>query len=336
MPAYQGRLSRWGQWREWLRIIARSDCRHEGSILLWYPRGGWYEEHAEAMLRLLVETTARLERALGLVLPPTDCYVVEPPTALAIQGTTGVADRRSILIGFPERHMSELAGTAAHELAHVLSYRLGKPEPRFLAEGFACYAAERIGAAVLPLGVPLHYHTAWLLSTGVKLRLADLWLRRDYTPELYDLAWSFAAFLVRRFGRAGYFAFYASREKDLGRRAEQMLGTPLAQIEREWHADSRSRHRIAPGRGGKGSGTRGASAAARPGCENYGLPAARPIRIRKSQRHQRSRHGGRPSPRLPFCLSCSRFRQPISMISVRSPTRVVGWPEAFSGSCRPF
>src|SRR5438067_9637867 len=78
MPAYEGRLSRWGQMREWIRIGVRSHCRCEGAISLYFLPGTWYEEHAEEMLRLLVDTTGQLENALRLTLPPTDCYVTDP------------------------------------------------------------------------------------------------------------------------------------------------------------------------------------------------------------------------------------------------------------------
>jgi hypothetical protein len=248
MPVHEDRLPRWGQLREWLRIIVRDEQIREGSLTLLYPPGTWYAEHAGEMLRLLVDTTGQLERSLGLTLPTTDCFVSDPETAMRIQGTTGMAYGHSTLIGFPERCMSEFAATAAHELAHILSYRLGRPEPRFLAEGFASYAAERIGVDVMPLGVPPHYHTAWLLSAGVTLRLTDLWARRDYTPELYDLAWSFADFLVERFGQERYFQFYAAREPEIGQRIEQTLGMDAEQVMREWHEFSRRQHRIIRGK----------------------------------------------------------------------------------------
>jgi hypothetical protein len=65
---------------------------------------------------------------------------------VAIQGTTGAAYRRSVIVGFPERHLSELAGVGAHELAHILASGLGRYSPPFKGEGFACYAAGLIQA----------------------------------------------------------------------------------------------------------------------------------------------------------------------------------------------
>src|SRR5436305_1360473 len=132
MPAYEGRLSRWGQLREWIRIGVRSCCRREGAISLYYPPGTWYAEHADEMLPL-----------------------------------------------------------------------------------------------------------------------ADLWQRRDYTPELYDLAWSFAAFVVQRFGRERYFAFYGSREKEISRRIKATLGVSVEQLEGEWHDHARQSHRITAAKRGK-------------------------------------------------------------------------------------
>jgi hypothetical protein len=217
-----------------------------GPIRLYYPRASWYEENAQEMLGILGEAGVRLEQALGLRLPPTACYVVEPETAMAIQGTTGAAYRRSVIVGFPERHLSELADVGAHELAHILSAGLGGYSPPFKGEGLACYAAGLIEAQIMPVGVPLHYHLVWLLSVGVKVSLDELWHRRDDTPELYDLAWSFAAFLAERFGRERYFAFYGRGGGNLSDRVEATLGMPLAQLEREWCDHARSRVHAAP------------------------------------------------------------------------------------------
>jgi hypothetical protein len=145
-----------------------------------------------------------------------------------------------VIIGVPARHLSSFAAVVAHEFAHLASLRLGERQPSFLAEGFACYAASLIGADNRPMGLPPHYHTAWLLSAGLQVSLEELWERADYTPELYDLAWSFALFVAARFGKAAYFDFYR-QPGDPRRRAAACLAMPLPQLEREWHAFARSR-----------------------------------------------------------------------------------------------
>jgi hypothetical protein len=140
-----------------------------------------------------------------------------------------------VVIGFPPHHIPAFALTAAHELAHVLAFRLGSYGPFFKGEGFACYAAWLIGADRMPCGLPLHFHPAWLLSVGVRPRLEELWQRRDSTPEMYDLAWSFAVFLAQRFGRERYFDFYRSEAERLPARVEATLGLPLPRLEKAWH-----------------------------------------------------------------------------------------------------
>lgn len=226
----------WRQFREGVRFIARADAASSEKFWLWYPAGSWYAVHAPEMLALLEETAAHLERDLGLTFAGrTRCFVMDPETAMAAYGFAGIAHRDRIVVGFPERHLSTFATTAAHELAHVLAFCLGRYPPPFKGEGFACWATARIGVDRRPCGVPLHYHLAWLLSVGVCPRLEELWERRDYSAELYDLAWSFAAFLVRRFGPDAYFAFYRSDERNLPARVESTLDLPLSKLEAEWH-----------------------------------------------------------------------------------------------------
>ena len=50
--------------------------------------------------------------------------------------------------------------------------------------------------APIPCGLPLHYHLVWMLANGMDTSLESLWYRRDYSMEIYDLAWSFAAFCL--------------------------------------------------------------------------------------------------------------------------------------------
>jgi hypothetical protein len=76
---------------------------------------------------------------------------------------------------------------------------------------------------------------------GVKAHLEDLWERRDYTLELYDLAWSFASFLAERFGQERYFHFYGSTARSLREQVETTLDLPLAKLEKQWHEAARGR-----------------------------------------------------------------------------------------------
>ena len=167
--------------------------------------------------------------------------MVKPGTMQVIHGwAAGVAHRDMIIVAVPERHLSDLAGVGAHELAHVLAYQLGRYEPPFKGEGFACYAAGLIGAQSMPMGLPVHFHPVWLQSVGVQVSLEALWRRADFSPELYDLAWSFAVFVAEHFGRERYFGFYRSREGGLPPRAEAALGVSARQLEQQWLAYARS------------------------------------------------------------------------------------------------
>lgn len=236
--------------RSRLRAIAdmllHSASRRSGSLVIHYPPTPWYVENADALLAVLVTTARQLEAALGLTLPPVHCYVVQPEIIETIEGVAGVAYRDLVICGVPARHLSELAGIAAHELAHVLSHHLGAYDTPFKGEGFACYAAALIGADYMPMGMPVHFHPAWLRSVGVRLSLSDLWVRRDATPELYDLAWSFATFLAERFGRERYYAFYRSGERELTGRIRSSLGLSLDQLEREWLRVAGNQATLAP------------------------------------------------------------------------------------------
>jgi hypothetical protein len=214
-----------------------TDAIETERIRLCYPPGSWYAENARELLQLVDEVAVQLEERLRLRLPrPTPCYVVAPDVMEALlDGMRGVAFDRSVVLGVPPRHQSEVAGVAAHELAHVLSHALGGYRPRFKGEGFACWAAWRIRADRWPMGLPLNYYLKWRLAVGIRTSLAELWERTDVSPELYDLGWSFAAFLVKRFGQECYFDFYCAQTASLEERIEATLDVSMARLERAWH-----------------------------------------------------------------------------------------------------
>lgn len=188
------------------------------------------------MLSIVHEVGEKLEQGSGLPLPdPTICYIATPEQAEVInRGALGATYRNMVIIGLTERQLSQLALVATHELAHVLSYRLGDYETPFKGEGFACYMAASTGIDPMPCGLPVHYYPKWLLSTGVELPLVRLWQRWDYSPELYDLAWSFASFFADRFSRERYFAFYSARAKDLNERLIKIFGVPTLALQEQW------------------------------------------------------------------------------------------------------
>jgi hypothetical protein len=242
MWSLRGAQRNWIRLRELARFAGQAEeCRTE-RLRLGYPRDSWYAENAAAILRVADEAAARLERDFGRSLPAsTTCYVTGEESAERIQGATGAAYPGLTIIGFPPRCLSVFGGTVAHELAHLLAWELGAYSPPFKGEGFACYAAERIGACRRPCGIPVHFHLAWLLSVGVRPTLEFLWTRRDYTPELYDLAWSFAAYVAKRFGQERYLAFYADRSPSLRERVGTTLDLSLPCLERDWHDHARAR-----------------------------------------------------------------------------------------------
>ncbi|MCS7264481.1 MAG: hypothetical protein NZ805_06580 [Armatimonadetes bacterium] len=130
--------------------------------------------------------------------------------------------------------LSTLAQISAHEFAHVLSTRLGWYETPFKGEGFACYSAAESGIDLMPMGLPVHYYPKWLISRGVTLRLGAFWHLRDYSLGLYDLAWSFATFLVVQYGRERYFAFYADKSKDLNERLLKFFSATALTLQERW------------------------------------------------------------------------------------------------------
>jgi hypothetical protein len=199
------------------------------------------------MARIIDEAALALEKHLGLALPsrPT-CYVTDPETAFAVQHVSAAAYSDFILIGVPERHLSEFGGTIAHELAHIFSSTLRRRHRPFMSEGFACYAAAAVGAQKRPCGLPVHYHVAWALGRGVKVSLTDLWDRRDYTAALYDIAWSFTSYCVSVHGQQRYLDLYRSGEMRIDHLVAEQLGVPLRKLEREWHDFARAEVGVSP------------------------------------------------------------------------------------------
>lgn len=217
-----------------------SDLSRSDGLTLYYPRESWYAENAPEMLRLLRDTKARLEEGLGIaVREEVACLVTDPDWAFDTLGVSGLALNHLILVACRPRCLSEFAGTAAHELAHVLSRSVAPYENPFKGEGFACYAAEVIDADTRPCGQPLHYHLVWMLSVGLRPSLPELWRRQDYTAELYDLGWSFATFVVETYGLERYYALYRAVDKTLEARISDSLGISAAKLERDWHAAAR-------------------------------------------------------------------------------------------------
>lgn len=224
-----------------IRCLRQSDFVESDRLTLYYPRQEWFAENAAAMLRIAGDAAERLEAKFGLRLPcAATVMVTDPESAIAIQGVTGAAYHRLTVIGVPERQLSRFGRTVGHELAHLCARALTNRATSFEAEGFACYAAARIGADHRPTGLPVHHHLAFLLSRGVRPRLAELWERRDYSCELYDLAWSFAHFAASEWGKQPYLDFYAA-EGTLERQVEAAFGVSVRVAERQWHDHVASR-----------------------------------------------------------------------------------------------
>lgn len=221
------------------KVWQSSSCR-SGEFILFYPGAPWYEENAPEMLRLLGETKTLLEEGLRLrrdreIL----CLVAKPEWTSEVLGVAGLALRDTVVVACPARCLSQFAAVAAHELAHLLAWSLGASETPFKAEGFACYSAEIIDAATRPFGVPLHHHLVWMLSVGLRPTLPELWHRQDYSPELYDLAWSFTTFVVETFGLERYARFYGAVGAPLDARVRESLGLSVTALEQCWYATAR-------------------------------------------------------------------------------------------------
>ena len=107
--------------------------RGEG-IGLFYPRAPWCAENAPEMLRLLSDTRTRLQEGLGIAADgDLTCVVAEPDWVEEALGVSGLALGDVIIVACRPRCLSDFAGTAAHELAHVLSRSVGLWETPFKA-----------------------------------------------------------------------------------------------------------------------------------------------------------------------------------------------------------
>ena len=142
--------------------------------------------------------------------------------------------------------MSSFAQTVTHELAHILSHEVGRYECKFKGEGFACFANWMLDPKAITGGLPLHYHLVWMRHVGIDCSLEYLWDRRDYTTEIYDLAWSFAAFCAERYGMDRYFKLYASSGWNLNERLREALGDDISTVQREWYRMAEGRIEVAP------------------------------------------------------------------------------------------
>jgi hypothetical protein len=224
------------------RTIRRSDDISNDAIRLAFDPSPWYRENSDEMLRVSTATAARLSKYFDIPWrSQADCYVTDRETSIEIQGTHGAAYRNSVLIGVNPGFLSDFVKTVAHELAHLLSHSIGDYECKFKGEGFACFATWMMYPAATACGIPLHYHTFWMLESGMDLSLEGLWQRRDYTPEIYDLGWSFSAFCVEKYGLDRYKRLYSSEGWSLDRRFTSSLGDRVKTVERAWHAHVRSR-----------------------------------------------------------------------------------------------
>lgn len=226
----------WRRAREVIKMVWQAKGFEQGKFVLRYPDLPWYRTHAKAIMEILLSVATKLEQDSGLNLPdPTLCYVTTPEQAEIInKGAIGRTYHFAVTIGLHQNHLSTFAQTLAHELAHVLSLKLGNYETPFKGEGFACYLAASAGVDLMPMGLPVHYYPKWLISRGVSLRLGALWQRCDYSPELYDLAWSFTTFLAVQYGKERYFAFYADKSKDLNKRLIKFFGATALTLQEKW------------------------------------------------------------------------------------------------------
>ena len=209
-------------------------------FVVFYPCDLVSQERLEEIQLLLQRTRAQLQEALSLEFPESVAAIVCGPRGyLAHRGRLGEAYRDMFFAELDPRRFSQFAGTVAHEMAHVQSRELGHPGAAVLQEGLACYAAELIDADAQPQGLPLHYHLVWMLGVGLRPSLADLWLRRDYTSEMYDVGWSLVTYLAETYGQRRFYQFYASDLETPDARAREFLGKGASAIEREWYEHAR-------------------------------------------------------------------------------------------------
>jgi hypothetical protein len=232
---------------EFSKMASRTSEISGEEIRVLYEDSGWYAENAQEMLRIATDAAKRLSHFFEIHWPSrTDCFVTDPETAVRIQRVTGAAYRSMVIIGIDEGHLSDFARIVPHELAHILSHEIGPYEGKLKGEGFACYANWVLDPKAIPCGLPLHYHLVWMLANGLDVSLEGLWERKDYTLEIYDLAWSFAAFCTEWYGVDGYRRLYSSHDASLRERVRGSLGVRIETLEKDWHELARGRVPASP------------------------------------------------------------------------------------------
>ncbi len=119
-----------------------------------------------------------------------------------------------------------------HELAHHFSYCLGSPFPLLKSEGLAVWL--EYGRGPIPLE---RQGLDYLKAIGGLTAILDTitFCRPENRSTHYQIAGSFAEFLVDQFGKSGYLSFYEhSQENTFTEVLETLSSMRLAELETLW------------------------------------------------------------------------------------------------------
>ncbi len=135
----------------------------------------------------------------------------------------------AVLISLPEK-WPELF---RHEVAHLLSRRLGRLEPALKSEGLAVWAAALGEQSYLDQWAVLVH----LFEKASLLAMVDDLYFRDLARETpcYQIAGSFTGYLIRRYGWQAYVQFYRrAGRKNFHKAFERAFGVTFAEAEGCW------------------------------------------------------------------------------------------------------
>jgi hypothetical protein len=217
IAGYTPRILLWQNWEQ--RLLPKMGKRSTEQFDIYYPKGSTAEEDIEKIAG---------DREAGYS---------------AISEFLGTKPRPRIqLILFESPY---------HETTHVLMRPYGDP-PALFNEGFAVYMSERLGAHALEDlsgGKATIYQRvkelkgkSELINLGELLTYTEIGSKESRPPVAYPEAASFVKFLIDRYGKDKFLNAYrtlqnsdseAVQQENI-RALEQIYGTPLAELEKQW------------------------------------------------------------------------------------------------------
>lgn len=228
-----------------------SDFVHmeEGPLELWVWRGSRAETDAQEILTTRLDAMRRIARWLQVPAPDHVRLVLYPDAETKTRQTRHHGTAYAYGTTLVEIYNDSVRMDPFHELAHIVAGALGSP-PALLNEGFAVYAAQRLGADALAfLGAPGESvdQRACSFSAAQRVPLPELLgyteIGSDESRPLisYPQSASIVKYLVETHGMTQFreaFRTMEATDDPAGRRAnlgrfEELYG-PAGQVEAAW------------------------------------------------------------------------------------------------------